>query len=182
MRSGSDVEIKDVPVDNGYHANAALAQCEAWDIRAYAAEKDEPHRRKWTDKPAEFKRAYHANRRRVRGRRGKQLQKLRSEYCERSFAHMCETGAARRSWLRGLVDVGKRYLMHAAGHNLGVVMRALFGVGTPRTLQGEGEFAPAPVFAALSSLYAAISARLARRSPCPASTRRALARPALAAA
>lgn len=29
--------------------------------------------------------------------------------------------------------------MYAAGHNLGVVMRKLFGVGTPRTLQAEGE-------------------------------------------
>ena len=49
----------------------------------------------------------------------------------------CETGAARRSWLRGVVEVAKRYLMHAAGHNLGVVMRKLFGIGTPRSLQGR---------------------------------------------
>ena len=135
IMAGSEVEIKNVPVDNGYHANEALAQCREWGIRTYAAEKDEPYRRKWTDKPEEFKRAYYGNRRRVRGRRGKKLQKLRSEHCERSFAHMCETGAARRSWLRGLVDVGKRYLLHAAGHNLGVLMRKLFGVGTPRSLQ-----------------------------------------------
>jgi transposase len=49
--AGSEVEIKNVPVDNGYHANAALAQCQAWGLRTYAAEKNEPHRRKWTDKP-----------------------------------------------------------------------------------------------------------------------------------
>ena len=133
--AGGESEIKEVPLDNGYHANAALAQCQSWGIRTYAAEKDEPYRRKWTDKPDEFKRAYHGNRRRVRGRRGKKLQKLRSEHCERSFAHTCETGGARRSWLRGLVDVGKRYVIHAAGHNLGVLMRKLFGVGTPRSLQ-----------------------------------------------
>ena len=135
LMAGSESEIKEVPLDNGYHTNEALAQCQAWGIRTYAAEKDEPYQRKWTDKPDEFKQAFHGNRRRVRGEHGKKLQKLRSEYCERSFAHMCETGAARRSWLRGLVDVGKRYVIHAAGHNLGVVMRTLFGVGTPRSLQ-----------------------------------------------
>jgi len=57
---------------------------------------------------------------------------------ERSFAHVCETGGARRSWLHGLEDVTKRYLMYAAGKNLGVLMRALFGMGKPRTLQTEG--------------------------------------------
>ena len=57
---------------------------------------------------------------------------------ERSFAHVCETGGARRSWLHGLADVTKRYLMYVAGKNLGVIMRALFGMGKPRTLQTEG--------------------------------------------
>ena len=55
---------------------------------------------------------------------------------ERSFAHICESGGARRSWLRGLAEVSKRYLMQVAGHNLGLLMRKLFGVGTPRGLQG----------------------------------------------
>jgi len=49
---------------------------------------------------------------------------------------LCETCGARRSWLRGLLDVSKRYLMQVAGHNLGVLMRKLFGRGTPRGLQG----------------------------------------------
>jgi hypothetical protein len=48
---------------------------------------------------------------------------------------MCETGGARRSWLRGLQKVSKRYLIQAAAHNLGVLMRKLFGMGTPRGLQ-----------------------------------------------
>ena len=61
--------------------------------------------------------------------------RLRSEYVERTFAHMCETGAARRSWLRGLEKIKKRYLIHAAGRNLGVILRAKHGIGTPRSLQ-----------------------------------------------
>jgi len=80
----------------------------------------------------------YGNRRRVRGKRGKALGRLRSEYAERSFAHTCETGGARRSRLRELVNVAKRYLMYVAARNLGVMMRAIFGIGTPRSLQSGG--------------------------------------------
>ena len=76
------------------------------------------------------------NRRRLKGDRGKRLQKKRSELVERSFAHICETGRARRSWLRGLEKVNKRYKIVAAARNLGLVMRKLFGIGKPRCLQG----------------------------------------------
>ena len=38
----------------------------------------------------------------------------------------------RRAWLRGRQNVHKRYLIHVAGFNLGVLMRALHGRGTPR--------------------------------------------------
>jgi hypothetical protein len=37
------------------------------------------------------------------------LGRWRSERVERSFAHTCETGGARRSWLRGVVNVSKSY-------------------------------------------------------------------------
>ena len=51
---------------------------------------------------------------------------------ERTFAHVCETGAARRTRLRGRANVAKRYLLQAAGANLALVMRTLYGLGTPR--------------------------------------------------
>jgi hypothetical protein len=54
---------------------------------------------------------------------------------ERSFAHVCDTGGARRTWLRGFFDVAKRYLMTVAAHNLGLVMQKLFGVGKPKALR-----------------------------------------------
>lgn len=60
----------------------------------------------------------------------------RSEREERTFAHVCETGGGRRGCLQGLAQVSKRYLMQVAAHNLGIVMRKLFRVGTPRSLQG----------------------------------------------
>jgi hypothetical protein len=42
----------------------------------------------------------------------------------------------RRSWLKGVVDVTKRYLIAVAAHNLGRIMRKLFGIGKPKALQG----------------------------------------------
>ena len=62
---------------------------------------------------------------------------IRTYIPERRFAHTCETGGARRTWIRGLVDIGKRYLITAAAHNLGLILRAMFGIGTARSLQGS---------------------------------------------
>jgi transposase len=66
------------------------------------------------------------------------VQRARSELCERSFAHVCESGGMRRTWLKGLEETTKRYLVAAAAHNLGRVLFKLFGVGKPRGLQGFG--------------------------------------------
>ena len=38
----------------------------------------------------------------------------------------------RRAWLRGRENLQKRYLVHVAGYNLGLVMRLLVGAGAPR--------------------------------------------------
>ena len=131
------LEIKTAVADNGYHGVAKLVECEERGIRAYIPESREAYPRVWTDKPEGWKEAFHGNRRRCRGKRNKRLQRLRRERMERSFAHTCETGRARRSWLRGVREVAKRYLMQVTARNLGFLMRALFGIGTPRTLQGE---------------------------------------------
>ena len=56
----------------------------------------------------------------------------RGEMVERSFAHVLDRGGMRRAWLRGRQNVHKRYLIHVAGFNLGILMRAMFGQGTPR--------------------------------------------------
>ncbi len=128
--------IEAAAADKGYHKAETLADCAAAEVRTYIPEKRCKDDRVWTDKPPEWERAYRNNRRRVGGSRSKRLQKLRSEKVERSFAHVCETGGGRRSWLRGLLKVGTRYLMQVAGHNLGIIMRWVFGQGTPRSLQG----------------------------------------------
>lgn len=148
--AGSEEEIKDAVADKGYHSNENVTWCQSWGIRTYIPERESRHGRRWTDKPEEEKTAVYGNRRRVRGKRGKALGRLRSEYAERSFAHTCETGGARRSRLRGLINVAKRYLMYVAGRNLGVIMRALFGIGTPKSLQKGRGASPCAVFGWLS--------------------------------
>jgi len=128
--------IEEAAADKGYHKAETLASCAAARVRTYIPEQKRSKDRVWTDKPPEWERAYRNNRRRVAGIRSKRLQKLRSEKVERTFAHVCETGGGRRSWIRGLLEIGKRYLLQVAGHNLGLIMRRVFGKGTPRSLQG----------------------------------------------
>ena len=136
QEAGSEQPIKDAVADKGYHAAQSLTNLrEHTPYRSYIPEPERPYNCVWTDKPSEQRAAVIANRRRTRGKRGRKLQRLRSERVERSFAHVCETGGARRTWLTGIENVRKRYLISAAAHNLGLLMRSLFKMGTPRGLQ-----------------------------------------------
>lgn len=137
-RATGATPIVEVAADKGYHAAEPLALAETLSLRTYIPEPQRPCRLRRTDKPPELKAAVYANRRRTRCDKSKRLQRLRSERVERSFAHVCETGGARRTWLRGIDKVRKRRLIAALARNLGVMMRALFGMGTPRGLQSAG--------------------------------------------
>jgi hypothetical protein len=136
--AGIDTEITEAVADKGYHATDTIELAETVNVRTYIPERKIKGKRNWQDVPEEKRRAVLNNRRRVRGARSKRLQRLRSELVERSFAHVCDTGGARRSWLCGIEKVQKRYLIAAVARNLGLVMRKLFGIGTPRSLQAEG--------------------------------------------
>jgi transposase len=94
----SAMTVTEVVADKGYHKAATLESCDHFDIHTYIPEPHRPHGSKWTDKPDDFKRAVVNNRARVKRAKSKALQRLRSERVERSFAHVCETGGARRSW------------------------------------------------------------------------------------
>jgi transposase len=132
--AGSEQEIAEAAADKGYHKAQTLADCEACNTRTYIPEPKGRHYKSETQ--AQRRRAVKANRRRTKGAKSKRLQKRRSEVVERSFAHVCETGGARRTWLRGIEKVAKRYAVQVAAHNLALLMRKLFGIGKPRTLQG----------------------------------------------
>lgn len=145
-------DIEKAAADKGYHGTETLVACDdvgSFGVKTYIPEPDSKWQRVWTDKPVAQRRAVYNNRRRTRGAYGKKLQRRRSEVVERSFAHTCETGGARRSWLRQRENVGKRYLMQAAAHNLGLVLRKLIGAGKPR----EFWAVCALVFALLSAFW-----------------------------
>ncbi len=130
--------IKSAAADKGYNNGEQLELAEHFGVRTYVAEPERKGRRKWKGVPAGQRKAAEGNRRRAKGDRAKALQRRRSEVVERSFAHVCETGGSRRSWLCGMGKVMKRYAMAAAGRNLGLLMRKLFGIGKPRVLQAGG--------------------------------------------
>ena len=135
MTTAQDVNeagVEEVVADKGYHSGATLEKLVEWGVRSYVSE-PERGRRKWRGKPAEQEATY-ANRRRVRGERGKRLLRQRGEKLERPFAHQFETSAMRRLRVRGLDEVKKKLLFQAAACNLALLLRTKHGAGTPRGL------------------------------------------------
>jgi transposase len=110
-----------------------LVDLKEFGIRSYVSE-PQRGRRNWIGKQEE-RDAVYANRRRIRGNRGKSLLRRRGLMLERPFAHCYETGRMRRTYLRGRQNILKRLLIHIAGFNLSLVLRLITGKGTPRGLQ-----------------------------------------------
>ena len=146
--------LEEIVGDKGYHSNQTLIDLDAVGIRSYVSEPDRG-RRDWSKDP-EARAPVYGNRRRMRGRRGRRLMRQRGERIERSFAHLYDTGGMRRTHLRGHTNILKRLLIHAGGFNLGLVMRHLIGIGTPRGLQGR----VAAVLATLGVLMGVVRRRL----------------------
>jgi len=150
----SEQLLAETVTDKGYHSNETLADQRGLGIRTYCSEPERKGRRKWEGR-ADAQAAVYANRRRIRGRRGKRLLRKRGELLERPFAHCYETGGMRRTHLRGHAKILKRLLVHVAGFNLGLVMRALFGIGKPRRAQ---DGLPAGILGVLEGLVRVVEA------------------------
>ena len=127
--------IAELVCDKGYHSNQTLVTLAEVGIRSYVSEPARG-RRNWRGKHA-ARDAVYANRRRIRGARGKRRLRRRGERLERPNAHLYETGGVRRVHLRGHRNILKRLLLQVCGLNLGLLLRRLTGVGTPRSLQGR---------------------------------------------
>ncbi|MEN6537023.1 MAG: transposase [Bryobacteraceae bacterium] len=130
----SEEALSETVADKGYHSNEVMTEHHHPGERTYIAEPDRG-RRNWAGKTAE-RDAVYANRRRIRGRRGRRLMRKRGEFIERSFAHCYDTGGMRRTHLKRHDNILKRLLIHVAGFNLSLILRQLLGVGTARGLQG----------------------------------------------
>ena len=151
--------IAEVAADKGYHSNDTCRDMKEAEVRTYFSEPDRD-RRVWVDDDGHRKSAeqaaVYANRRRIRGQRGKALLRKRGELLERPFAHCYETGGMRRTHLRGHPNILKRLLIHVAGFNLALVMRSMFGIGKPRCLQDGLAAAISGVFDSILGLLKTI--------------------------
>lgn len=127
--------VEEMVGDKGYHSDDTMVLLAGEGIRSYVSEPARG-RRRWAGKK-NARRIVYANRRRKAGAYGQRLRRLRGELLERTFAHTLETGGMRRVHLRGRNNILKRVLVHVGAFNLGLLMRTLFGVGTPRGLQGN---------------------------------------------
>ena len=117
--------------DKGYHSRAVLKDLDDGRWKSRIAEPKPNDVQRWHG-DLEARRAVYGNRARLRSAVGQEAFKLRAEKVERSFEHNLDRGGMRRTWLRGRENVQKRYLMQVAAYNLGLVMRALLGAGTPK--------------------------------------------------
>jgi hypothetical protein len=145
-------EIQEVVADKGYHGERTLDQLQNESgVRTYIPEPAHKHCRTWADKSPRREASYRRNRRNTKGTRGRRLQRLRGERVERVFAHLCDTGGARRTWLRGIEKVRKRYLSAAMAFNLGRILRLLIGAGKPRHARLLAERALFALFTILST-------------------------------
>ena len=122
--------VEEVVADKGYHSNEVAVGLSELGVRTYIAEPDRGTRN-WEGKQAE-KAAVYGNRRRIRGERGKRMQRQRGEKIERNFAHQFDTGGMDRLYVRGIENVHKKLLVQAAACNLALMMRSIYGAGKPR--------------------------------------------------
>jgi transposase len=124
----------DIIADKGYHSREVLKSLDNGEWKSRIAEPSPAKGYLRWHGDEEARDAVYANRARLKSGVGRAAMRKRGELVERSFAHALDRGGMRRAWLRGRENIAKRYLIHVAGFNLGVLMRALIGCGTPREL------------------------------------------------
>jgi transposase len=134
-------EPSELIADKGYHSRDGLKDLEDGPWKSRIAEKKGTGVSRWRG-DTEARRAVYNNRARLRSGVAKEAFRLRAELVERSFALILDRGGMRRAWLRGRDNLHKRYLVHIAGYNLGLVMRLLVGAGTPREVLARASAHP----------------------------------------
>jgi transposase len=139
----------DLTGDKGYHSRNTLKNLDSA-FRSRISEPKATGLHNWRG-DREARKAVYANRVRISSGKGKAMLRKRGELVERSFAHCLDRGGMRRAHLRGSENIEKRYIIHVAGFNLGLLMRTLFNFGTPRG------WADAPWTSVFSFISAALS-------------------------
>ena len=122
--------------DKGYHSREVLKSLDDGPWKARIAEPRREGFLRWHGDD-DARRAVVNNRTRLLSGVARAAFKLRAEVVERGFALILDRGGMRRAWLRGRENLHKRYLIHVAGYNLGLIMRLLTGAGTPREFRAR---------------------------------------------
>ena len=156
--------ITEVVGDKGYHSNETMEAFVDLGVRSSPSRSRIAGGAFWEGK-AVARKAVYANRRRIRGVPRATAVAARGELLERPNAHLYETGGMRRVHLRGHPNILKRLLVHVCGFNLGLLMRQLTGVGTPRSLQGRAAAAFGALIGLLGGCWGLLSQLHGRRSP-----------------
>jgi transposase len=135
--AAEDLTIQSATADKGYHAVAELEQLQAEGIRTVISD---PVRNRKLEKLSKAEVAVlRKAKRSACSKSGKALLRRRGMHLERSFAHILDAGGARRTTLRGLINLNKRFKVSAAIYNLSQLMRKLFGVGTAKQWAAMGK-------------------------------------------
>jgi transposase len=129
--------IESTIADKAYHAVAEMKQLQAEGIRTVIS--DPVKNRKLDNLDSEDARVVRKAKRSAGSKSGKELLRRRGMHLERSFAHLLDAGGARRTTLRGLGNLNKRFKVSAAIYNLSQLMRRLFGVGTAKQMAAMGK-------------------------------------------
>ena len=135
--AADSLTIQSTTADKGYHAVAEMKLLQAEGIRTVIS--DPVKNRKLENLDKEDAQVVRKAKRSACSKSGKALLRRRGMHLERSFAHILDAGGARRTTLRGLVNLNKRFKVSAAIYNLSQLMRKLFGVGTPKQLVAMGK-------------------------------------------
>lgn len=123
--------------DEGYFAVEPMAQLQSCEVRTVIAD-PQSRRRKPERVSEEHRSALRRANRATRSKSGKALLRARGEHLERSFCHVLDHGGLRRATLRGCEKLTKRLIGGALAYNLSLLLRHLFGVGTPKQALARG--------------------------------------------
>src|SRR6266446_3808160 len=117
--------------DEGYFAIEQIAQLQECAVRTVISD-PQAGRRNPHKVSEEHRAALRRAKRATQSASGKALLRQRGEHLERGFCHVLDHGGLRRATLRGCEKLTKRHLVAASAHHLSLLMRHLFGIGTPK--------------------------------------------------
>lgn len=150
-RDENCITVQTITSDKGYYSVDGLQSLQEEGIKTVIAD---PIKNRQLDKlVVEKQKAVQAAKRSVRSKYGKSLLRRRGMHIERSFAHILDCGGLRRTTLRGLENLNKRFKLAGAIYNLSQLMRKLCGFGTPKQLEAWRKAFFAEVLLVLSLVY-----------------------------